>query len=105
MKRHYWHPSGVIYLTHAYDRGCYTDEIVVVPDTRTGRLIRRIFDTIEARQDWVVQYDIDTLGITEGEILPWWSLTYWWFLPVRIANRFCPRVSGEDWRSWSQEIA
>lgn len=103
-KRHYDHPNGVLILTQAYSRDVYCDEVVVVPDTRTGRIIRRIFDVIERYQDRVVQYDMDSLDIYEGEYMPWWSLSYWWFMPVRIANRFCPRVDGQDLREWPQEI-
>lgn len=104
-RRNYYHPNGVLTLTQAYSRGAYyIDEVVVVPDTRTGRIVARIFDVIEKHQDWVCKYDMDTLDIREGEYMPWWSLSYWWFMPVRIANRFFPRVSGEALREWPQEI-
>lgn len=75
----------------------YCGDVLVVKDNVIGRLIQRFFRFLARHAYAIAVYDCETLGLAPGERFPVYSLTYWWGLPWRVANRFARRVEDRDW--------
>jgi hypothetical protein len=76
------------FLHLAYSRDVYDDRAVVVEDNFIGAVAVAVFRFIERHYQWVARHDRESLDVNEGEQWPWWSGTWWLFLPYRISNKY-----------------
>jgi hypothetical protein len=70
----------------------FLNEAVVVDDNWIGAIAVAVFRFIERNYQWVARHDIESLDVKEGDVVPWWSGSWWLHLPFRFANRFFRRV-------------
>lgn len=85
-------PDQWLVIGQAYSEHCYVDEILVVRNNWWGKMIQRFYQFLDRHQTAIVKYDFESLDVKDGDIIPRYALSYWWFLPYRFANKYFKRL-------------
>lgn len=84
--------NGIIPLTQGInEQNQYVNLQRGVPDVWWGRVIASVFLKLYKREWYtyrVIVYDLNVLGVKEGDIIPWYSLAYWWLRPALWMGKY-----------------